>query len=79
MLVLSRRVGEKVYFPALEVTVQVVSVTHGRVCLSIEAPPEVTVLRHELRGPRMERGHGEWAGSSASPDLTTSRTGRGRE
>jgi carbon storage regulator CsrA len=50
MLVLSRRVREKIYFPALNVTVQVVGVTHGRVRLAIEAPPDVTVLRDELRG-----------------------------
>ena len=49
MLVLSRRVREKIYFPALNVTVQVVGVTHGRVRLAIEAPPDVTVLRDELR------------------------------
>ena len=55
MLVLSRRVREKIYFPALNVTVQVVAVTHGRVRVAIEAPPEVTVLRDELRGPGRNR------------------------
>jgi carbon storage regulator CsrA len=50
MLVLSRRVREKIYFPGLNLTVQVVGVSRGRVRVAIEAPPEVTVLRDELRG-----------------------------
>jgi len=48
MLVLSRRLNEKVVFPALGVTVQVVSVKPGVVRLGIEAPSEVRVLREEL-------------------------------
>jgi carbon storage regulator CsrA len=53
--VLSRRVRETIYFPALNVTVQVVGVTRGRVRLAIEAPPDVTVLRDELWGPGRNR------------------------
>jgi carbon storage regulator CsrA len=48
MLVLSRRLNEKVVLPGLNVTVQVVSVKAGVVRLGIEAPPEVQVLRAEL-------------------------------
>ena len=48
MLVLSRRLNEKVVLPGLGVTVQVVSVKPGVVRLGIEAPPEVQVLRAEL-------------------------------
>jgi two-component system, OmpR family, response regulator len=48
MLVLSRRLNEKVVFPGLGVTVQVVSVRPGVVRLGIEAPSEVQVLREEL-------------------------------
>jgi carbon storage regulator CsrA len=48
MLVLSRRLNEKVVLPGLGVTVQVVSVKPGVVRLGIEAPPEVRVLRQEL-------------------------------
>ncbi len=55
MLVLSRRVRETIYFPALNVTVQVVGVKRGRVRLAIEAPPDVTVLRDELRDPGRNR------------------------
>ena len=48
MLVLSRRLNEKVVLPGLNVTVQVVSAKAGVVRLGIEAPPEVQVLRAEL-------------------------------
>jgi carbon storage regulator CsrA len=50
MLVLSRRAQEKIYFPALNITVQVVGVKRGRVRLGVEAPPEVAVLREEVQG-----------------------------
>ena len=50
MLVLSRRLNEKVVLPGLGVTVQVVSVKPGVVRLGIDAPPQVRVLRAELLG-----------------------------
>ena len=56
MLVLSRRLNEKVVLPGLGVTLQVVSAKAGVVRLGIEAPPDVAVLREELVGrPRPER------------------------
>jgi carbon storage regulator CsrA len=51
MLVLSRRVREKIVFPALNVTVQVVAVKGGGVRLGIQAPSEVDILREELQPP----------------------------
>src|SRR5262245_5872357 len=48
MLVLSRRPREKIIFPGINITVQVVAVKSGAVRLGIEAPPEVTVLREEI-------------------------------
>lgn len=48
MLVLSRRSNEKVLFPTLNVSVQVVAVKPGVVRLGIEAPPEVPVFREEV-------------------------------
>lgn len=48
MLVLSRRSLEKVLFPNLGVTVQVLQIKPNQVRLGIEAPPAVTVLREEL-------------------------------
>ena len=49
MLVLSRRPAEKVLFPSLNVTVEVLSIKPKLVRLGIEAPPAVVVLRGELR------------------------------
>jgi carbon storage regulator CsrA len=50
MLVLSRRLGEKIVLPSLGVTVQVLALRRGAVRLGIEAPPDVAVLREELVG-----------------------------
>jgi carbon storage regulator CsrA len=47
MLVLSRRLNEKLCFPGMRTVVQVVGVKGGVVRLGVEAPPEVTVLREE--------------------------------
>jgi carbon storage regulator CsrA len=49
MLVLSRRLNEKVLFPGINAAVQVVGVRNGLVRLGIEAPAEVKVLRGELQ------------------------------
>ena len=48
MLVLSRRLHEKVLFPGLNITVQVVAIKPGVVRIGIEAPPEVRIAREEL-------------------------------
>ena len=48
MLVLSRRLNEKILFPGMSISVQVVAFKPGQVRLGIEAPPEVTVLREEV-------------------------------
>src|SRR5437588_11810945 len=48
MLVLSRRPNQKIVFPGMNTTVQVVSVKPGVVRLGIEAPRDVTVLREEV-------------------------------
>jgi carbon storage regulator CsrA len=50
MLVLTRRLHEKIVLPGLETTVEIVSIKPGVVRLGIEAPPEVTVLREEVLG-----------------------------
>jgi carbon storage regulator CsrA len=47
MLVLSRRLNQKIYFPGLRTVVQVVGIKGGVVRLGVDAPPEVTVLREE--------------------------------
>jgi carbon storage regulator CsrA len=50
MLVLSRRLNEKIVLPGLGVTIQVVDIRRGAVRLGIDAPPKVYVLREELVG-----------------------------
>jgi two-component system, OmpR family, response regulator len=51
MLVLSRKINEKLLFPGIQAAVQVVAIKSGVVRLGVEAPPEVAVLRAELQGP----------------------------
>jgi carbon storage regulator len=48
MLVLSRRIGQKIVFPSMGVTVQVLSIQGSVVRIGIKAPAEVTVVRHEI-------------------------------
>ena len=48
MLVLSRKVGERILIGD-QITVTVVRVTGGGVRLGIEAPSEMAVIREELR------------------------------
>jgi carbon storage regulator CsrA len=48
MLVLSRRLNEKILIPGMNIAIQVVGFKAGQVRLGIEAPPEVTVLREEV-------------------------------
>jgi carbon storage regulator CsrA len=54
VLVLSRRPHEKVVFPTLSTTVEVVAVKGGLVRLGISAPPEVPVHRAEVQQRRAE-------------------------
>ncbi len=48
MLVLSRRLNEKILFPGLQTAIQIVSIKSGVVRLGIQAPDEVRVLREEV-------------------------------
>lgn len=49
MLVLSRKVGEKIYIGET-IVVTVVEVDRGKVRVGIEAPREIPVMRPELLG-----------------------------
>lgn len=55
MLVLSRRLNEKILLPGIGAAVQVVAIRPGVVRLGVEAPPDVAVLREEVA-----RRHAEW-------------------
>lgn len=48
MLVLSRQQDQKVLFPNLGITVEIVSIKGRNVKLGINAPPEVRIIREEL-------------------------------
>jgi carbon storage regulator CsrA len=62
MLLLSRKIHEKITLPTVGATIQVVQIKGGTVRLGIDAPPRVTILRAELA----ERA-AEWDTSKASP------------
>ena len=48
MLVLSRKVGEKIVLPALDVSITVLGVHGKRVRIGVSAPPGLTVHREEV-------------------------------
>jgi carbon storage regulator len=48
MLVLSRRLNEKIVIPGLDITIQVLSIQGGAVRIGIDAPLHVGILRAEL-------------------------------
>jgi carbon storage regulator CsrA len=48
MLVLSRRLAQKIVFPGIQTSVQIVSVKPGVVRLGIDAPEHIAVYREEL-------------------------------
>jgi carbon storage regulator len=48
MLVLSRKVGERIVLPDSGVVLTVLGIRGGQIRLGISAPPEVAVFREEL-------------------------------
>lgn len=48
MLVLTRRIQEKVVFPNVGITLEVLRIKGNFVKLGIEAPEQVKILRHEV-------------------------------
>jgi carbon storage regulator len=48
MLVLSRRLNEKLLIPCIRTAIQVLSIQGGQVRLGVEAPTEVAVFREEI-------------------------------
>ena len=64
MLVLTRRPKQKILFPDLNTTVQVLDIKAGAVRLGIQAPSEVVVFREEV-----------WKGNTAGP-VPHSRNGK---
>jgi len=48
MLVLSRKLGERIVVPELNLTLMVIAIEGNQVRLGITAPPEVGIYREEL-------------------------------
>jgi len=48
MLVLSRRAGERIVLPSLNISIQVLQVKGNTIRLGIEAPPGVRIVREEI-------------------------------
>jgi len=48
MLVLSRKIGERILVPQCDLAVTVIAVEGNRVRLGISAPPEIAVYREEI-------------------------------
>ena len=67
MLVLSRRLNEKILFPGFDTAVKVVQVRPGMVRLGIEAPADVTVLRAELEDRSGQRSSNKRLRSETTP------------
>ena len=57
MLVLSRRLNEKIILPDLGVALQVTAIDRGRVRIGIEAPPDIRIMREELGHELEESWH----------------------
>ena len=58
MLVLSRKCGERVVMPSLELALTVVSVEGNRVRLGIAAPKKIAVHRKEIAQPKSKSSSG---------------------
>ncbi len=48
MLVLSRKLGQKIFIPSIQAVVEVVEIKGNTVRLGISAPREVSIVREEL-------------------------------
>jgi carbon storage regulator CsrA len=68
MLVLSRKLDQKILLPTVGISIKVVAIRGGVVRLGIEAPPEVTVLREEVPDRNEEKADGRTAPEPAAAD-----------
>jgi carbon storage regulator len=55
VLVLSRRLNEKLLIPSIRTAIQVLSIQGGQVRLGVEAPKEVAVFREEIYKTESEK------------------------
>jgi carbon storage regulator CsrA len=66
MLVLSRKENEKILFPHLGIALQILRLNGGKVRLGIEAPDDVSVVRHEIASPEQVEEFAERLKQSAA-------------
>ncbi len=66
MLVLSRKVGQKIVVPGCDMTISVVNVSRNRVSLGIAAPQELAVHREEVYRRIQDIGKATRDGSEAA-------------
>jgi len=59
MLVLARRLHEKIVLPTLDISIQVVALQSNLVRLGFEAPQDVTIFREEVYVGQTARSEGE--------------------
>lgn len=68
MLVLSRKIGERIVLPESGVVLTVLGIRGGQIRLGISAPPEIAVYREELWRAKASRGEfTDRAGSALRP------------
>lgn len=65
MLVLSRRLQEKIVFPHLNIEVEILGVSGNTVRVGVNAPREILVLRHEVA--EKDAAHAAQSGNNGSP------------
>ncbi len=61
MLVLSRKLGEKIVI-GNDIVITVVKIDRNQIRLGIEAPPEISVFREEIHPERVEKAQAVVAG-----------------
>jgi two-component system, OmpR family, response regulator len=71
MLVLARRLNEKILFPGIHAAVRVLDIRRGVVRLGIDAPPDVTILREEV-----QQRQAAWATAPVSAPTSVPPTAR---
>lgn len=70
MLVLTRRKGQKVLFPGLGISVEVVEVSGKTARVAIDAPKEIRILRDELEPDICDENEGAIQSESASESVS---------
>jgi carbon storage regulator len=74
MLVLSRKVGERIVVPEYRLTITIVAIEGNKVRLGISAPPEVAVHREEVwHQIERERMQGTLSDRRVAAEIVTKR------